>query len=1144
MRHGFFVLLCCLCVAAFALAADPVVPPTLAIPKVTKAPVLDGKLEPGEWNGAASFTGVANYLLGGIVPNVQQVSFYLTYDDKYLYMAMHSPLPKGTYPTSRIKRNDDEGVIFEDHIEFQILKHDRSKATLPGYGFYKVMANARGATADKWWYNGTDASEHLWNSGGVTKCSVTPEAWTLEMSIDISRMEETNLDGKEWVMQLVRADSCIGVYFVGWVPGTWMDWKKFPSVRFDPDAAAVQLVRTGEIMNGELDAQLAFTAKKQTEVSATVSVVNAKGEGLYRREQRQRVPAGERVEMNFTQSGLKLDNKDNALVIDAREGDKVLYSIRMPVNQLTPEYKSKYLEPWLTARPQAGDWDYTFAYLPYSNAAQCSVDIDFFGVAEELRGATAFKVSVTDAQGKPVAEADAPVSNMIGSTVVRLPDLAEGKYVANFSVLKGDRELAQKRVDFVRKRYAWERNTVGISDEVIPPYTPLATTQPAGKAPVIKPWNRAYEIASSGLPQQIVVDLQEQLGMSASLLRLPARLEISAGSRLLSPDAGEVKVVEAKPNTVKLTATQKHGGVRAAVDAAMDYDGWYEVALTLSPAEGQPGTIDRMDLVLDLGDQVDTLYARRDSDFRAGNKFGAVPAGKGVVWESTELRPVNDAQQKDWKSFVPTVFLGTGSRGLWFYAWSDKGWQMADGDAVVRVERDEGGRVTLRVRMISGEVRLDKPRTLRFALLAAPVKPLPDNYRVMTINHDTPGYRTYGDSVDGYALHGDEQIEMMRRFMLYGPQTEAAKKQHSHQIRRRREFTQGMIMGAPQVLYGSTYMTGAGMEEFDTFAGEWLGKTNFSLNPDVSYNGKPNYSGSVVFDTPRELHVTGVAITQSYVDNFVWYHQKLMQLGVNGTWWDNLSTFPTPEYDPQTGEVESVWNTYIRRQLTKRLNVAGWQVMRPPTWVQNMHDDFSWNQVMWLVENDWYIDAEGFDYLDHMDIDTFRAMARTKAMQLVATPWPRYPVTKDKALEEHIRRSITGTFVLHDITRFTVPPELLRQLKFHVEFDSAAKCKFRGYWDVDAKLADTRNASVKASVYTNASRKTAALILVNTAKADFDLAGASFSRTLNGKTDAPAAFDGETGAPVRLKVEGDRLVVDEALVVKAHEYRVLVIGGQ
>lgn len=1123
--------------------------PTMRIPKVSAPPSIDGKIDPGEWKRASAFTGlVSSELGGGIVPNIQQVTFYLAYDDKYVYLGMHSPHKEGTYPKARYKGHDEgapgNGVLlFEDHIEWQICKYARNLATKPGFGFYKVLVNPRGALDDRWYFNGTIGTEQLWDTGGTTKCTVTPTYWDLEMSVEISQLGEKSLDGKDWVMWLVRSDFCNGVYFITWGPGFWMGWDQMPQVIFDPSTASCQLQSLGDLMDGNLGAKLAFNSNdgKPHSVSANFKVMNASGKELYSENKSAQVPAGGQSSVDLTKPALALDDKGNKFVLDAREGDKVLYHVETPVTRLTDTYKTKYLEPWLAARPQSGEWDYRFAYKPYSNVADCSVDLDFFGVPKAISSADTFKIEILskgDKTGHAIASGQAKIKSLAGATLLKLPELKDGAYTAKFALISGGKKVGEKQLDFVRKHYPWEHNTVGIADEVIPPYEPIRLKQ-SESSTSLSFWARDYVVGDLGLPRLITLARRELGGQKFELISSPVRLEVKSGGKDVSGVAGPASLTSQKQSAVSLVGEESFGTVKAKANVTAEYDGWYEVALTLSA--DQPTNVDSVDLVVDLGSYADALYVHRATDAWSGNYFGKVPDGTGAVWQSTSLPSCRDG--KDWKSFVPVVFLGTGNRGMWFYSWSDKGWQLSEKEAAVRVERDASGKVSLRVRFISDGV-IGKPTTLKFALMAAPVKPLPDNYRNWNMAHDTSGYRYYGDSVDGYSLPSAEHYEMLRKTLLYGPQTELARKDRPYMVGRARGDS--MACGIPNVLYGSTRLAGAGMEEYDTFGGEWLGRTNWDVQPDLKFNGRPNYSGSVIWDNPRKMTVVGLNFCPSEADAFVWYHKKLLEVGVNGTWLDNCSIGVYTDYDPSQGKMDWQFETRVRRDMMKRLSTAAWQLMRPPVWLSNLHDEFSFTQAMWLVENEWYISTEGYDYLDSMTLDQFRAMACPKSMQLPCKPWlsgGSNAKTLPAEVNDHIERSKWGVCLLHDIHN-NLPEKVVREMNYFVDYQNAPKCPFRGYWDITSAMIDTGDPAIKVSIYSNPTRKNLVMVLMNTGDKSADLKGLSFSPDLIRGEQLVKAYDLDRLAPLEFAKRGTMYSLQSSFPIERHGVRLIGVGAE
>lgn len=1158
---------------AHASPAAAVDIPKLRVPKLTAPPTLDGKLVPGEWQGAAGISALVSACAAGgatptIAPPIQQVTFYLGYDDKYLYLAMHSPHQEGTYPQARCKVNDYLwGVLSEDHIEFQINKNTRAEAGTPGFGFYKMLVNPRGAMTDQWLNNGTVGSEELWSTGGQTRCTVTPTYWDLEMSVELAQMKLDKLDGRSLVMWLCRADWCNGVYFLTWGPGYYMGWETMPEVTFDPAAPAVQLASVGKIMDGnpEILFAVADTTGRTRKLTASAKILNKAGKPVMDETAVVEVAANGQAALRLAQRNVPIDETGNTVFLEVKEGETVLWYNKMPLAQLTDAYRKNILESWLKGRPQSGDWDYHFAYRPGDNVAECSADLDFFGMSEKLLVADSCRVEISTAGGKTLAKGSFPIIDKTGRMVLETPAMPVGKYQARYTLYQGRKKLDSKTIEFVRESFPWEGNQLGISDEVVPPYTPiLVRTEEKSQAPLLQVWNRQYLVGRNGLPARITHGVH-----NTQLLRAPVRFEVDGAPAPAEAAAAPAKVVKAAGHETVVQGVQTVGPLAITAQATLEYDGWYDVDLLVSGVRAQvsgttpetrnpkPETVSSLDLVLDLAPEFDTLYVHRNSDDWVGSYYGAIPTGTGTVWASTSLATFKDGfiPTKDWKSFAPVVFVGTGSRGLWFYAWSSKGWQLADGDAAVRLERDaKGGAPTLRVRMIAGGATLDAPRQIRFALLAAPVKPLPDDYRKWKMAHDTCGYRYYGDSVDGYALPNDDAYEMERQRLLYGPQTDFAKEYFG-----KRGWGVSMGAGAifnnrPVVHYGSGQLTGAGMAEFDTYGGEWLGRTNWKGNVENGDKGKPNYSGSVLFDTDRKCTVVGTQFTQSYIDCYVWYHKKLIEKGMNGTWFDNSSISLIKEYDPQTKTFDTVFNQYSRRQLMKRLTTVNWQLMRRPCWLTNMHEDFSFSDVIWLVENDWYINGAGRTLIDHMGgLDTFRAMACTKTMQLVAKPWIHPGTATDDPRYEKVIRSITGVLLAHDVQNGGMDAKLRRWLNFHVDFDDGKACGFSGYWDVAKTTVDTGDPDVKCSVYGNGPRKNAVLWLLNAGTEDKTPKGVTFSSNLFGwrkNFECVKAFDAETGAPLKFEAAGElekgvtAFRLSEPLVVKKHEFRAIAVGAE
>ncbi|HOL66257.1 MAG TPA: hypothetical protein PKX93_02210, partial [bacterium] len=941
--------------------------PQLRVPALAQPIKIDGRLEKSEWQDACVFTGVCGNPLGKefLLPEAQQVLWYLGYYGDTLYIGMHSPHPRGTYPVGRVKEHDDPDVLWGDHVEIQILTHAREDAGKPGKGFYKMVVNALGAMHDCHYFNGTPGTEDLWSTGGEVRCTVTDQYWEMELSVKADALKLSQFPGNSVVMQLVRAADTGGMYFAGWVGTSWMDWQRFGQVSFDAGCPAFRLSKLGEVMEGNLAATVEVVGKQAQPQQVVVRflVEDAEGRTLFQEEQTTTVSLGQRQLLTFRKSSLpvsevELEGKRNLLEVSAlwREGKKetVLFQHRMPFMKMTPAWRAKYWDPWVAGRPQSGEWETVFAYLPYSSRALAKVDVDFFGVPEKIKSAARFTVEVCKkGEKKTLASSSGSLVAGAGETFFVLPELADGEYQAIFRLYSSaGTAVAEKTESFCRKHFPFEHNKLGLSDEVIPPFDPLELNPVyltgagrkffvgKGLNNAVGMWGRIYQIGPLGLLEQILTAPPSgTAGRQEPLLAWPLRLEASMEKKLVTASEATGKIDSVAAHRAEVSGSGRLGPLQVATKAFLEYDGWYQVELSLLPEK--PVTLDYLELVAELRQAaparqqpafpIDTLYVQRLGGGVDNSYHGGIPEKPGVCYLSTSLgrgdkfgRGGPFDLKKDWKSFAPITFVGNGDRGLWFFAWSDAGWHLKDDDACVRVERQPNGNVLLRVRFLSGPLLVDKPRKIRFALQAAPIKPNDVRYRtrVSNIAHDTSGYRYYGDAVDSFSLPERKDYEELRKFLLYGnSRQDNPEKRYDHWYNRLgkmiREGSADRIM-----LYGSQWMTGLAAPEFETFGGEWLGRSNWKPSPDLKFAERWNYGHTIQWKTPQQLTAARVNWPASMIDFFVWYHDRLIDLaGINGTWWDNCYTGTVTEYDPELDRLDEKWNLIYRRQLCKRLNV-------------------------------------------------------------------------------------------------------------------------------------------------------------------------------------------------------------------------------
>lgn len=1172
--------------------------PTIRVPELAASPKIDGKLDEAEWAGATMFSGVMGNPLGlpFLLPPEQQVTWAMGFRDGMIYIGMRSHHPKGIYPLGDVKDDDNPDVLWGDHVEIRIATEGRENARTPYFGNYEMIINAWGAMNDRHMFNGTPGTEDFWSTGGEVACHVTDEVWEMEISIKAESLGISELDGRSVVLQLVRADTPLGGLFYAGVVGLHSGaWNRFAEVIFDSPAPAIHFDSLGRPKEGDLEINLKtrIPEGREEQVRAKVSVRNAEGEVIFEENQETTTRPAETLTLKATDmaiSEVTMDKGRNVieLTVESLAGGEatLLYQNRFPFVNMTPEWRTTYLDPWLNSRPAAGEWRAEFGYWPYAHRGVASVDVNLFGIDEKIREASEVSVQVRLVDGKNhLGESSASLVEGQARLEVELPELEDGSYLAEFIVKdSAGKTLDQVEVPFERKTFPFERNQLGKSGEVIPPFLPVQVDpaesvligafgrkfpyKPTEK-PVVQVWGRAYEFDGSGFFGQIyAVPPSGTAGTVAALLVDPIHLEVGADGKSVKANAGQAEVLESADDAVTVAGSSSAAGLEFLTKATVEYDGWTEYDLTIQP-EKDSITVDHVDLVLTLKHSdagkhlqpVDTLVVQRMGGGLDRSYYGGIPGIAGTVFESTSLGAYGQRGNiagfaKDWHSFAPITYAGSGDRGLWFFAWSDAGWHLLPDEAMLKVERLADGNVRLRVRLIAGTETLSEPRVLRFAMQAAPIKMNMANYRTpynQQVRQDTSGYRYYGDSVDSFSLPSDEDYDALRRYLLYGVDRLPNSSPRFSVMGQRFSKTLAERSASNLVLYGSQWMTGAGAPEFSSFAGEWLGANNWSARPDTKFGGLWNYGGTVEWNTPEELSAVVVNWPESMVDFFVYYHDKMIDIsGVNGTWWDNYYSGVITNYNKELGRFEQVWNLRMRRELTKRLNVIGWKHMRPPFWVMSDQVEMSWCQAFWLIEGQWGQKAPGrsiftaYASQDHTAMEFVRAAARTKTSVMIGNP--SYPAGfKGTTPEEDvlIRRGVDGMLLSHDIQLPQREDKLLRTLNYYLDYENTEDCLFTGYWALSSAVVSLPD-GVKASSYVNARLGAAALVLVNDGEEAVTIPNLLINCEALGLSKEPAATgllvkDLGDDREIAATASESQVTLSDEIVIPPHDYRLLVI---
>ncbi|MFP4056819.1 MAG: glycoside hydrolase domain-containing protein [Candidatus Brocadiia bacterium] len=668
-----------------------------------------------------------------------------------------------------------------------------------------------------------------------------------------------------------------------------------------------------------------------------------------------------------------------------------------------------------------------------------------------------------------------------------------------------------------RTVFDWERQGLGTSTKVYPPFTPIRVE---GKkvATVL----REHTMNDQGLWDQVVA-------RGKPLLAAPMRLVAGATDEKLEEKRRGLAFTTTEEHAVAGRAAFELGALRANPQVTWDYDGTMRVDLELSSEQGQ--ALSFLDLEIPLrNDAAPMIHAMGDGI--RNTIYTRVPEGEGVVWDASKVQ-VNDFP-RNWCSYI---YVGGPVRGLSWFAENDAGWSWDREKPNLDLVR-KGDQLILRVHLINKPTVIDAPRTITFGLLAAPVKPRIANWRYIwhrenyTLLGTDINWLARGNCGSVYPAGKDLYLwEMLKR----GNQEKLSREEVQKVIDRGRkyfepygpEYVERFERHVPHNLlsrYGKRmvfYYNRASCQlfpEFQTFQDEWC-------LTDYRTVGSGNGVGEMK-----------IVPSPSYIDHALWWYGKSFEVGGNqGVYWDNMffrasyNTAMTAAYERPDGSIMPSNGLWGLRELVKRtfvhMNERG---MRPVTMAHMTSTGILPILSFCTVQYDWEWKYSQGDVQYRFPREYILLVSTGE----LAGTWPVLLGDHGKlARDEWTQRTFAAVCLVHELDGWG-GGKAWRTLFNHVHrlVESPGLEVYR-YWDDRPQPVDTGHPDLPAIVYSLPGKEA---IIGVTSYAERDVAAAiTIDPKPLGLADGYRVTDAETGEPV--PCQDDTL----ELTIRKHDVREL-----
>ncbi len=712
-------------------------------------------------------------------------------------------------------------------------------------------------------------------------------------------------------------------------------------------------------------------------------------------------------------------------------------------------------------RPHPPEWDRGMVHLEKGQTANLRLELKKHGgralcrlrwrMFEPPPATGHAKVTLRNERGTVFVEKDVDWSPPSAQYAIDTGELPGGKYEVLFAPTDGFEPVDAR---FVRERFVWEGNDIGITDEVLPPFEPVKVEDD-----MIDVVMRKYRLDGLGLCSSVEARGNET--EYRELLAAPMRLV--ANGRALE---GSGKFIETESDKVVYKGEASAPGAKVNTITTTEFDGCMKFELTLAPIDQKDRTehsehlLNSLVLEIPLKNDMVPLWHLSYMGLRR-NPTGFTPAGDGIVWKSEggnhPGRPhVNHHRRGNWE---PYIWLGAEERGLAWFADNDSGWvpDYENNAPSLTLERRDGV-LTLRVNLVQKPIVLDEPRTIVFGLMASPAKPMPENWRNILLGNmwsyagKIPGYRTFDWM--GSQYWGSDQVfaakyPVNKDFSIINKMQEAA------------------LTGRP------------GLEPFiDIWAEKNLGedyapkgrshtREQMIRLADVSLQWARRQPGDmtvyweefvcVSWNHP-ELETYGVEwtgghhhntpnITDSYRDFACWYGAEFLRRGI-GLYFDN--TFMEPAYDPVTttayvqpdGHVQPTAGIWARRDYLRRIWTLHRQLAPAGTHPRMVLHMTNTQILPYMVWNDSNLDLEWRDTALPRQTAFEPDFLRAESLGLQTGNIPQALAFNEARADV----SFFGSMMVHEIRSWFTNERARDMLQKMLEFGYGRGAKVVNYW--------------------------------------------------------------------------------------------------
>ena len=634
-------------------------------------PVIDGEIQPAEWENASKVRGFCAMATGEITPYATELAIFR--NGTAYFIALKCTKPAGA-EFRAVKRQRDNSVFKDDSVELFFFS--------PSGNLYNFIVNAAGSLMD-----GKNGEYANWNFDFPYAVSDTSEAWSFECAVDLAKLEPgAPADG--WKVNFARSLN-----------------REIESNHKQAYAISSQLASAENFTETDHYFELQSMGKRGLDITRNakispgnqwLNIVFPHWDNLWRWECT--VRAGQKViaHTDTNLDGIRTGQFVLLPDVPAFNGDaEIEYTLTDGKTKVhSARYRAGFHQPFAVK---------VYKYF----LSKKGFYIQFSPFSTGKRNAVKTELALKDAAGKSVWQ-EAVVLKGDEKELVRFADcsdIAPGEYTLAAQLLDAQKQLLVESTMrlVIPVRPDWVDTPITQITEVPKPWIAVQSHEDSGASV----WGRSYSISSeNGLFDAITTQ-------NHPLFTAPQCLSIAVNKEPQRLRRTTQKVVRTNELEYVHEAEFDAQLLRIRITTVIEFDGFTRHTLTLTPHKSDL-KLTRLQLEIHLVPEAKSLWygPREDYDFY-----------RLESWSKTMAMP------EAWDSpFRPAMSFFAPEYGLQWYCESSRNWHNQDKNKRLTI-RANNTEIIFTANIIDLPTDFSKPVTYEWGEMATPVKPIPANWR-------------------------------------------------------------------------------------------------------------------------------------------------------------------------------------------------------------------------------------------------------------------------------------------------------------------------------------------------------------------------------------------------------------------------------